>query len=324
MLVALLAPELIFGFAARQLLVARFFRAKYNISLMHGFFVGMGGFTDANEHPVVTCEQLSDPAALAEIRGVSSYTIEDKSKGDLFSKGIALVQGIWFITQCIVRPRTGPSAVPARGRHPRVCKYQCADMASLVEQAARRPGTNPAPRGPRRAPHRAASPHGPPAPASTECSFFYLLSSSYDKQSFMPLSAHSVPSLWCAWDEDMPRELVRGAVGLEITCGSLFGVIHTAGWFVPFPSGAGDAPPLLVFLHPRILDWVLDSDDRDYPPLLVPAGDPGRGEAAVLSACFGVYCVARVLLLLLAFTTLRALPPAAFRDVNWSVYIPHL
>jgi hypothetical protein len=35
------------------------------------------------------------------------------------------------------------------------------------------------------------------------------------------------------------------------------------------------------------------------------------------------YVVARLVLIVLSFTTLRALPPGAFVDVDWSMYIPH-
>jgi hypothetical protein len=35
------------------------------------------------------------------------------------------------------------------------------------------------------------------------------------------------------------------------------------------------------------------------------------------------YITARLLLITLSFTTLRALPAAALVDVNWSTYIPH-
>jgi hypothetical protein len=47
--------------------------AEYNLSMTHGFFFGMGGL------------------------------IKDKSKGDVLSKGVALVQGLWFTTQCLAR-----------------------------------------------------------------------------------------------------------------------------------------------------------------------------------------------------------------------------
>ncbi|KAJ7838804.1 hypothetical protein B0H14DRAFT_2588417 [Mycena olivaceomarginata] len=108
MLAAVIAPELIAGFAARQFLDALWFSEKYNVSITHGFFFAMGGFVSADgHHPIVTEEQLRlRPEYLVAIRGIRVEDIEDKSKGDLLSKGLAVLQGLWFTIQ-------GPSY----GRH---------------------------------------------------------------------------------------------------------------------------------------------------------------------------------------------------------------
>ena len=39
---------------------------------------------------------------------------------------------------------------------------------------------------------------------------------------------------------------------------------------------------------------------------------------------FSLYILARVVLIVLAFTLLRDLPKAAFQDVVWAKYIPHI
>ncbi|KAJ7846828.1 hypothetical protein B0H14DRAFT_3086241 [Mycena olivaceomarginata] len=105
MLVAIIAPELMAGFAARQFLDARWFSKKYNVSLAHGFFFAMGGFVSAHgHHPIVTKEQLClHPEYLAAIQSIREEDIEDKSKGDSLSKGVVLLQGLWFTTQCLAR-----------------------------------------------------------------------------------------------------------------------------------------------------------------------------------------------------------------------------
>ncbi|KAJ7059139.1 hypothetical protein C8F01DRAFT_1146162 [Mycena amicta] len=103
MLIALVAPELIAGFAGRQLAVAWSFSKEFDLSLSHGFFLGMGGFTTPDGHPIVTKRQIEIPGCLEAIRNVSAEDIEDKSKGDAFSKGVALLQGLWFVAQCITR-----------------------------------------------------------------------------------------------------------------------------------------------------------------------------------------------------------------------------
>ncbi|KAJ7104975.1 hypothetical protein C8R44DRAFT_639816, partial [Mycena epipterygia] len=39
---------------------------------------------------------------------------------------------------------------------------------------------------------------------------------------------------------------------------------------------------------------------------------------------FPLYPIARLFIITIPFTSLRALPPSAFMDVDWSIYMPHL
>ncbi|KAJ6472556.1 hypothetical protein C8R45DRAFT_835841 [Mycena sanguinolenta] len=77
MLIAILAPEIMVGFAARQFYGARMLSegelshpvstasnarcAEFGFSMSHGFFFGMGGFVSAQGYPVATMKQLRDP-----------------------------------------------------------------------------------------------------------------------------------------------------------------------------------------------------------------------------------------------------------------------
>jgi hypothetical protein len=65
----------------------------------------MGGFVSAHgHHPIVTKEQLClHPEYLAAIQSIREEDIEDKSKGDLLSKGVVLLQRLWFTAQCLAR-----------------------------------------------------------------------------------------------------------------------------------------------------------------------------------------------------------------------------
>ena len=50
------------------------------------------------------------------------------------------------------------------------------------------------------------------------------------------------------------------------------------------------------------------------------------GDIAILSILSGgiLYVIARVFTLVLAFTSLRDLPPGAFDTVHWTTFIPHV
>ncbi|KAJ6449550.1 hypothetical protein C8R45DRAFT_1130652 [Mycena sanguinolenta] len=107
MLIAIIAPEVMVGFAARQFFASRRLSKQYKISKTHGFFVCMGGFVSPDGHPIATMKQLEDPDLGLDLqeatRNVNKEDIKDKSKGDALSKGVALLQGLWFILQCLAR-----------------------------------------------------------------------------------------------------------------------------------------------------------------------------------------------------------------------------
>ncbi|KAJ6449569.1 hypothetical protein C8R45DRAFT_145099 [Mycena sanguinolenta] len=108
MLVAIIAPEAsIVAFAARQFFGARLLKTKFGFSRTHGMFFCMGGFISPDGHPIATIKQLEDPDLGLElqkaIQNAKKEDIKDKSKGDVLSKGVALLQGLWFILQCLAR-----------------------------------------------------------------------------------------------------------------------------------------------------------------------------------------------------------------------------
>jgi hypothetical protein len=76
-----------------------------HVSLTHGFFFSMGGFVSRDtKKPITTIAQLhEEPGYLSAIQATPREEIMDKSKGDGLSKGIALMQGLWFIVQIIAR-----------------------------------------------------------------------------------------------------------------------------------------------------------------------------------------------------------------------------
>ncbi|RDB27421.1 hypothetical protein Hypma_004303 [Hypsizygus marmoreus] len=112
-LMALIAPELIILWAARQWIFANKLSkkfCKYGWTQTHGFFALMGGFmlwSDYRPSKIVTPYTLA-PHELEKyiLRGdidITEEEIQDRSKGDILTKGLILLQSGWFIIQFVAR-----------------------------------------------------------------------------------------------------------------------------------------------------------------------------------------------------------------------------
>jgi hypothetical protein len=114
---ALIAPEYVLGWAARQYWSARYLAKRHQDhgwTMAHGFFIGMGGFILYDQRGAAAIKVL-EPKELEKLYNegkvawpsITEEEIQDKSKGDYLSKGIVIVQISWFIVQCIVRAAYG-------------------------------------------------------------------------------------------------------------------------------------------------------------------------------------------------------------------------
>ncbi|TFK32498.1 hypothetical protein BDQ12DRAFT_576420, partial [Crucibulum laeve] len=111
MLYAFLAPEIVIFWAIKQRIAAQDLSDtyhEYGWSRTHGFFAKMGGFLLCQQKkPVATLTPFGLQrlllADLIDFPDITKDEIEDRSKGDLFTKGIALLQSAWFVAQCISR-----------------------------------------------------------------------------------------------------------------------------------------------------------------------------------------------------------------------------
>jgi len=128
---SLLTPELVIVWAIQQWFVARksakdmngAFASPINKCTIadvpvyldprwtttHGYFVSMGGFMlhgcpDRLDHPLTPDELVFlVQKGYIDVPSITKKEIDDKSKGDLVSKGITIAQTGWFIMQCLAR-----------------------------------------------------------------------------------------------------------------------------------------------------------------------------------------------------------------------------
>ncbi|KAF7328805.1 hypothetical protein MVEN_02509400 [Mycena venus] len=417
MLVAVIAPEVMAGFAARQFLDARWFSKEYEVSMTHGFFFTMGGFvSQSGHHPIVERRQLH-PDYLAAIQRIRVEDIEYKSKGDSLSKGFILLQGLWFTTQCLARIQ----------QHLVLTELEVATLAfqsvnifiwllwwrkpldaqqpimlrltnELTEQRYEPPesptitadGIKPELSGNSAVSDSVASTSVLPslsthtddnkllagveggqsslckiwktlrmkltwfnlalalvstwfnlvlASVSTCFSLALALASTTNHtvdgihSNFNPESSISVPSFW-SMDGPYHEYGIRYYVMVQFVMGTIFGAIHYLEWNVDFPSvhemwmwrSYSLAITALPFLLTLSVILAALYDRKMFHRL----GGRTQLELILIGVCASAftilvvaYIVARLILIILSFTTLRALPPGAFVDVNWSIYIPH-
>ncbi|KAJ7863512.1 hypothetical protein B0H14DRAFT_2348923 [Mycena olivaceomarginata] len=351
MLVAVIAPELMAGFAARQFLDARWFSKKYDVSLTHGFFFAMGGFVSASGHrPIVYEEQLcTRPEYLTAIRGIRAEDIEDKSKGDSLSKGVVVLQGLWFAAQCLARVQ---QRLPLTGLEVATLAFQSVSIfiwllwwykpLDVQEPIRLGPADEFGAWAERRHIPRAPSFNVAVVRVVTNARNPVLLG---DCSAFDPIGSTSVPLFWSTHGFYCKGGSGKGDIHfvsmftfVQFLAGTIFGLIHCGAWNAHFPSAdemlIWRCCALVVCATPFSLTffflfWVLSGKKVDAYSVREPLEFTRLGSTfgVVANTCsnitIGAYIVARLLLIALSFTTLCALPPGAFVDVNWSTYIPN-
>ncbi|KAJ7201119.1 hypothetical protein GGX14DRAFT_400295 [Mycena pura] len=131
-----------------------------------------------------------------------------------------------------------------------------------------------------------------------------------------------LPSFWSIPFGEGPRELPLALLG-QLICAILFGVVHCWAWNTSFPSVAemwmwrGGASLIAGF---PLLCLLLLRMSNQFAHNSVP-----RGVLTYLNyGLMALYIIARVVLLVLAFTVVRSLPLPTFADIEWTSIFPHL
>ncbi|KAJ7366344.1 hypothetical protein DFH08DRAFT_1071872 [Mycena albidolilacea] len=299
MLVAVITPEFMAGFATRQVLSARWFSKRYDVSLTHGFLFAMGGF--------------------------------DKSKGDSLSKGVVLLQGLWFTTQCLARvqqhlPLTGLEVATLAFQSVNIFiwllwwhKLFDVEQPILIGSASEFFAWTEQRHRSRRVPVWVKV-----TSASNAIVWGYY-------PDFDTLAYTSVPSFWSARCPDQgDLHFLPMFIFVQVLVGTIFGTVHCAAWNALSPStgelfiwrscslviAAAPSGVTLLFILTLLGEKIFDTYTSGKTAVVAA----NRVFAIIATAA---YITAHLVLVALSLTTLRALPPGVFVDVNWSTYIPH-
>ncbi|KAJ8581472.1 hypothetical protein M405DRAFT_938264 [Rhizopogon salebrosus TDB-379] len=358
MIMALVVPELVIIWAARQYLSACDTADEFNgklseqlaqadgdhrkigespFTVTHGFFAWMGGFIlYVNGHPRAT---LTPDELLrfvhdgsVDMRFVAEADIEDRSKSDALSKGIAIIQIVWFILQLAARY--------AQNLPITLLEIDTLAVAALMCFAYRLWLKKPQDVG-RPYPIHWKGPVSPPNnleyDEATDSEDFPDLIPSYLSHAIYflfkiigypwvsPVVVHSrrVPSL---------RGFTYTHEGIMVFIGCfsamVFGGIHCMGWNFLFQS---HAEQLLWRNACLAVLWssVSISISSGLSILQEKWGSPRFHfifyfTMIIILIDGFAYIAARLILIVLMLLSVRSLPPGVYDTVAWTKFIPHL
>ena len=133
-----------------------------------------------------------------------------------------------------------------------------------------------------------------------------------------------VPKFWA--DSTYVDYIIIADV-IVLVVGACFGAIHCIAWFFSFPT------------HTELLIWRNSSVVITAVPIYIPlttllgyllGGVMKYENSSIIVTYVGalsgiiLYIIARAVTLVLAFTSLRELPPGAYETVHWTTFIPHV
>ncbi|KIM19873.1 hypothetical protein M408DRAFT_311583 [Serendipita vermifera MAFF 305830] len=294
------------------------------------FVIPTGRYLRRDEIPVCPLRFEDLPVDILELVVPTETELRDRGKSDALTKAIVLVQTVWFIIQCIAR----------RMQHLPLTELEVVTLAYAMLNFFIYVFWWDKPRNvecPIRVYKRSTASHEESGGTAEEWSenwalrwmgmiFFYIMGS---QDRYVTLSKqYSVPMFWSG--RIATRDLGPAGIGPSIL-GAAFGAIHCIAWSSEFTSRtelflwrisciAMITVPCIVAII--CVWWAADHImPGKYIDLL---GYVARLCIILLLLSAWLYIAGRIATLVIAFTSLRSLPPAALMTVNWATFIPHI
>ena len=326
-------------------------------STTHGFFVIMGGFhlfqrssreardnylailheDDNPLHPLDSLDFFLEHEDRTDI-DFTSFTvpteeeIKDKGKSDWLAKSLVLLQTSWFVMQCIARAK---EHLPITHLEIVTLAYAAMNFVIYIFWWNKPLNVN-RPVRVFRKPERSATQHQAISRAtqrSTAWEYTWRDKVVYVSEMIVGYIASNqdrgadlrhedrVPRFWAgnSCNADTANAIV-------LLVGVCFGAIHCISWGFSFPT------------HTELLMWRVSCVSMTALPIYISLGfllgvwldnmDLDGFSLAVFIFCATsaalLYILARGITLVLAFTSLRDLPPGAYETVHWTTFIPHV
>ena len=322
----------------------------------HVLFLIMGGFTLHEEGKPVWVLEAKELEQLSEVGKIewpmiTEEEIVDRSKGDYLSKTIVLLQTTWFIIQCIAR---GVSKLPLTQLEVVTIAFasftgiiyfywwdkpldvRCSVPVHLL------PGRLQKNEGVIEKEDTGSQIIPPPELSDQEIregdkvvvisnslpvpSTPVQIDTSAPDPALTSTGSHLTSLYSPPPDDDDDDDIVYVLV---VCVATAFGAIHCLAWSFHFATlrerwvwrisaivVTGWPAFALAFVH-----FLPDSEEKNKTPGMQLLQDIG---GSILCTTFCLYCIARLVLLVLPFTTLHELPPGAYTQFNWADILPHI
>ena len=313
-------------------------------STTHGFFIIMGGFhlferssekqgdsqnfsqeDDNPLHPLLASDLMLDD--IYSFTMLTKAEIKDKGKSDWLTKSLVLLQTSWFVMQCIAR---GIKHLPVTHLEIVTLAYAAMSFATYIFWWNKPLNVNRPVRvfrksEPKETQHRVNEPTRKLTLGTIRKGMEKIMEFIVGAQDEAVDLSHEdrVPRFWA----NNTGTVAAIADFIVLGVGICFGAIHCIAWDFSFltntellmwriSSVAITAVPVyipLMFVFSGFLGEIVHSDN------VLEAG-------SYVSFLFGgvLYILARAVTLILAFTSLRDLPPGAYETVHWTTFIPHV
>jgi len=229
---------------------------------------------------------------------IEKAKLEDKSKGDYAAKLLAVLQTIWFIIEFIARWAT---------RLPRTQLELVTIAYAVVNLLIYSLWWN--------KPLRAQEP--------------------IDVSGRSPILNRQIPESASTWvgPWDLVQEILQKAGdstasraasgGLSIAVGTVFGALHLFAWNFEFPSHADRLMwrvcSIFCTVSPFFVGAAIDSSLNNGLPVRPVLGHPMDAIAGIV-----LYSTSRLILLVITFRCLKAMPFGAYQATSWTVFFPHI
>ncbi|KIM22258.1 hypothetical protein M408DRAFT_323914 [Serendipita vermifera MAFF 305830] len=293
------------------------------------FVIPTGDHSRADEVPVCPIKFEDVPVDILKIIAPTETELQDRGKSDVLTKIIVLVQTLWFVIQCIAR---GSQRLPLTELEVVTLAYATLnffiyvfwwDKPKNIECPNRvyKPSTTSHEESGREATQWGDTPF-----RWINRIIQYTLGGQDD---YITISEEaSIPMFWSGRIEEYLQ--AYAGIGPSIL-GSVFGAIHCVAWLSEFPSRpelilwrisciAMIAVPFMavILCVVSVVNERMGRKDTWWLSVL------GVTSAVLLVLSAWLYIASRIATLVIAFTTLRSLPPAAYTTVDWTTFIPHI